>query len=187
MSTGTTLAMFADDSKCYKCIESIQFDIIQNDLNNLFRWSVIKEMGFQPSKCKNLRISRKRFSPDHSYSLDGNSLQVVSSVKDLGVMVTKDLTWSDHIRYVTAKSSRMLGFIKRNCAGIINKDALKRLYISLVHSHFCPWPQDLAPQTPMLITEVQKVQRRAIRFICKNNELSYKDRLVSLNLLSINY
>jgi hypothetical protein len=35
--------------------------------------------------------------------------------------------------------------------------------------------------------EVEKVQRRATRFICKNNELSYKDRLISLNLLPINY
>ena len=89
--------------------------------------------------------------------------------------------------YVTAKSNRMLGFIKRNCAGIISKDALKRLYISLVRSHLCHCSQVWAPQTPMLMTEVEKVQRRATRFICKNNELSYKDRLISLNLLPINY
>ena len=74
--------------------------------------------------CANLRVSRKHISPVYSYSLDGTSLKVVSSVKDLGVMVTKDLTWSNHVRYVTAKANRMLGFIKKNCAGIINKDEL---------------------------------------------------------------
>ena len=72
-----------------------------------------------------------------SYSLDGTSLKVVSFVKDLEVMVTKDLTWSNHVSYVTAKANRMVGFIKRNSAGIINKDALKELYISLVRSHIC--------------------------------------------------
>ena len=84
-------------------------------------------MNFQPSKCDNLRVSRKRISPVRSYFLDSTSLKVVSSVKDLGVMVTKNLTWSNHVRYVTAKANRMLGFIKRYCAGIINKDALKLL------------------------------------------------------------
>ena len=35
VTTGSTLAMFADDSKCYKSIESIaDFDIIQADLDN---------------------------------------------------------------------------------------------------------------------------------------------------------
>ena len=108
-------------------------------------------------------------------------------MKDLGVMVTKDLTWSNHVRYVTAKANRMLGFIKRNCAGIINKDALKLLYVSLVRYHLCLCSQVWAPQTSMLMMEVEKVQRRASRFICKNNKLSYKDRLTSLNLLPINY
>ena len=81
------------------------------------------DMNFQPSKCENRRVSRKRISPVRSYSLDDTSLKVVK-VKDLGVMVTKDLTWSNHVRCVTAKANRMLGFITRNCAGIINKDAL---------------------------------------------------------------
>ena len=36
VTTGSTLAMFADDSKCYKCTGSIgDFDIIQGDLDNL--------------------------------------------------------------------------------------------------------------------------------------------------------
>ena len=101
VTTGSTLAMFADNSKCYKCIESIgDFDFIQGDLDNLLCWSLANEMNFQPSKCENLRVSRKRISPVHSYSLDSTSLKVVSSVKDLGVMVTKDLAWSNHVRYM---------------------------------------------------------------------------------------
>ena len=120
------------------------------------------DMNFQPSKCENRRVSRKRISPVRSYSLDDTSLKVVK-VKDLGVMVTKDLTWSNHVRCVTAKANRMLGFITRNCAGIINKDALKLLYISLVRSHLCHCCQVWAPKTSMLMMEVEKVQRRASR------------------------
>ena len=39
----------------------------------------------------------------------------------------------------------------------------------------------------MPMMEVEKVQRRASRFIYKNNKLSYKDRLTSLSLLPISY
>ena len=39
----------------------------------------------------------------------------------------------------------------------------------------------------MPIAYVESVQRRATRFICKNSELSYRERLRKLNLLQINY
>ena len=81
VTTGSTLVVFADDSKRYKCNDSIaDFDIIQGDLDNLLCWSLANEMNFQPSKCENLRVSRKCISPVRSYSLDSTSLKVVSSV-----------------------------------------------------------------------------------------------------------
>ena len=100
-TTGTTLAMFADDSKCYKCNESPDdFDTIQTDLNHLQRWSLANEMTFQPKKFENLRVSRKRTSPRRSYSIDGTCLKVASSVKDISITVIRDLTWPDHARYL---------------------------------------------------------------------------------------
>ena len=72
----TTLAMFVDDSKCYKCNESPDdFDTIQTDLNHLQRWSLANEMTFQLKKFENLRVSRKRTSPRRSYSIDAPVLK----------------------------------------------------------------------------------------------------------------
>lgn len=78
-------------------------------LNHLHRWSLANEMTFQPKKFDNLRVSRKRTSPRRSYSIDGTCLKVVSSVKDISIMVIKDLTWPDHARYL---AYRTLGFLK---------------------------------------------------------------------------
>ena len=88
---------------------------------------------------------------------------------------------------MVAKSNRMLVFLKRNCSGDLNEESLKPLYISLVRSNLCYASQLWAPQSPTLMLEVENIQRRATRFICKNSELSYKDRLLNLNLLPINY
>ena len=80
------LAMFADDSKCFKVIyQESDFVNLQRDLDALFTWSVSNELFSQPTKCVNLRISRKRNSPSSNYSLNGISLEVVKAKKDLGV------------------------------------------------------------------------------------------------------
>lgn len=82
---------------------------------------------------------------------------------------------------------RMLRFLKRNCSGDLKKDSLKLLYVSLLRSNLCYASQLWAPQSPTLMLEVENIQRRATRFIFKISELSYKDRLLNLNLLPINY
>lgn len=37
------------------------------------------------------------------------------------------------------------------------------------------------------MVEIENIQRRATRFMCKDPTLSYKERLLELNLLSLNY
>ena len=105
------------------------------------------ELFFQPTKCVNLRIFRKRNSPPRTFSLNGISLEVVKAKKDLGVLISGDTTWKDHIVMVVAKANNMLGFLKRNCAGLVNREALLRLYHSLVCSHVCFCSQVWAPQS----------------------------------------
>ena len=119
---------------------------LQRDLDALFTWSVSNELFSQPTKCVNLRISRKRNSPSSNYSLHGISLEVVKAKKDLGVLTSSDMTSKDHIVMVVVKENRMLGFLKRNCAGLVNREALLRLYHSLVRSHVCFFSQVWAPQ-----------------------------------------
>ena len=82
--------------------------------------------------------------------------------------------------YVTAKANHMLGFIQRNCARIINKDGLKLLYISLVHSHFCHCSQVWAPQTSMLMMEVEKVQRCVHTLLARTMNYLTKTDLLAL-------
>ena len=89
VAQNASLAMFADDSKCYKVINQ-EFDIVnlQRDLYALSTWSVSNELFFQSTKCVNLRISRKRNSPPRTYSLSGISLEVVKAEKELGILIS---------------------------------------------------------------------------------------------------
>ena len=64
-------------------------------------------------------------------------VEVVSTEKDLGVVIVNDTSWKDHILMIVAKANSLLGFIRRSCAGIVGSVALLHLYCSLMHSHFC--------------------------------------------------
>ena len=64
-----------------------------------------------------------------------------------------------------------------------------RLNHSLVRSHVCFSSQVWAPQSTVnTLFFVEGMQRRASRFIVgKGSDLSYRDRLIKLRLLPLNY
>ena len=165
------IAMFADDSKCYKIIEQeSDFVQLQQDLDALLVWALRNEIYFQPAKCKNVRISRKRVSPPLFYNLNGFDLEVVESEKDLGVMIANDTSWKEHIVMIVAKANRMLGFLKRCWRGLVDSEALVS--------------QSVVSQLIL----IEQVQRRATRFIVgKGGDLCYRDRLIKLKILPLNY
>ena len=73
----------------------VDFLDVQHDLNSLQNWSLTdNEIFFQPSKCVNLTITRKRQSSERLYRLMDKDLKFVSSAKDLGFTVLKDLKWT---------------------------------------------------------------------------------------------
>ena len=61
---------------------------------------------------------------------------------------------------------------------ILDSKPLKLLYLSLVRSHLSYCSQVWAPQSVVKdILLIESVQRWATHFICKNNELSYRESL----------
>ena len=79
----------------------------------------------------------------------------------------EDLTFDAHVGNITNKGSRMLGFIQRNLKG--SPSRLKELaYLTLVRSGLeyasVLWDQFLQRE----IDRVEKIQRRAGRFVTNN-------------------
>ena len=52
----------------------------------------------------------------HGYFLHNQVLENVSSAKYLGVQITDDLAWGQHINEITSKATKTLGFLCRNMA-----------------------------------------------------------------------
>ena len=73
-------------------------------------------MKFNVAKCHSMRVTKHPLPKQiiHNYSLYNQVLENVLSAKYLGITITDDLDWSQHISNVTSKAMRTLGFLRRN-------------------------------------------------------------------------
>ena len=83
---------FADDTKLYRAVtDQDDIEILQSDLVNLCHWSKDWLMLFNTDKCKHY-ISKWKFKWVIQY---GRPLESVYEECDLGIMITKDLKFSN--------------------------------------------------------------------------------------------
>ena len=104
MNVKSKLRLFADDTALYLTIStSSQSEILQNDLDNLERWSHKWDMEFNPSKCKVIHITRSKSPIPTQYTLHNCILE--SSAKYIGVDISSDLSWDTHINRISKKGN----------------------------------------------------------------------------------
>ena len=191
ISSSSSLAMFADDSKCYHPIQcSEDAEVLQCDINAIDSWCKEWQMSLNHSKCGLLRITRNSQPIHYSYNVEGNLLKTINKQKDLGVIVSKDLKWSLNVQAVSNKANKMLGFVKRSCFHASDPKVRKTLYLALVRSQLGYCSQVWAPQTTHDIQTLERVQRRSTKFILSlpfQTDISYPKRLAKLNILPITY
>ena len=151
------IRLFGDDCVCYREIRTVEDTLkLQKDIDLLGNWARKWGMRFQPVKYNMMQLTNKRINKiEASYTLEGTVLENVDSIKYLGVTITNDLKWNNHINNICTKANRTLGFLRRNLFSLV-RPVLE--YGSSV------WD----PHTKCLQEELEKVQNRAARFVTRN-------------------
>lgn len=166
--TRSKVRLFADDTALYLAVTNLQdVTVLQEDLNNLQRWEAEWDMEFNPSKCTVIQVTRSRTPLPTQYILHGQVLETVTSSKYLGVDISSNLTWNNHIDQICAKANRTLGFVKRNIRSkdpTLRETAFKALVRPLVEYASPVW----SPYTKKNIHKIEMVQRRAARWTVGN-------------------
>ena len=111
-----------------------------------------------------MHISPKRHKSTHMYSLSGHILDSVSDNPYLGLQISDNLKWSKHIKQTVSKASIALGMLRRNLK-FLPKSLKSTAYISLVRSILEYGSIVWDPYISQDIQSVEKIQRRAARFI----------------------
>ena len=114
-SLQSQVRLFADDTAVYLTVKGQDDNQkFQNDLDILQEWEREWDMEFNPSKCQVVHITRSRQPINTTYSMHGQVLDSVDSARYLGVDITSDLSFTQHINRTTANASKSLGYLKRN-------------------------------------------------------------------------
>ena len=128
------------------------------------------------SKCKTIRLSLKQTEETSHYSVQDNTIEQVNSYRDLGITVTQDLSWSQQHSKICGKAYMSLNLIRRIIPTNYSTNLKKQYnYLSLVRTHLTYCSQ----------LSLEKVQRRAIKYILNDYVSDYKARLCKLKLLPL--
>ena len=139
-------------------------------------------MEFTPSKCNVTRVARTR-TP---FKFQCKVLETVDTTNYLGINLSYDLRWNDHVNAITTKANKTLNFLRRNlctCSVKSKEQAYKALVRPIGEYSATVWD----PYVAKNIQKVEMIQRRAARWVlaCYDRLDSVTDLLSSLKWRSL--
>ena len=132
-------------------------------------------------------VSRRRTAstPSSPLLLEGHPLDQVKMFKYLGVLLSHDLSWGEHVQSVCSKARKILGLLYRRFYNNAPSNSLVQLYLSLVRPHLdyasAIWP----PHVKKDKIALENVQKFACRMATRSWDSSYQDLLDFVDLPSL--
>ena len=186
---------FADDTKLIGEIRGEQsVQLLQEDLNTVIGWSHANNMELHEKKFEVVSYSLNasgslRQLPFYPLTVEyhtpkGHTIIPQKVVRDLGVYISNDRSWSPHIEK-TVQGAYVMAAWALSAFRDRSEVLMLTLYKSLVRSkleYCCPvWnPSKLGD-----VRKLEDVQRSFTKKITGCKELSYYERLKKLRLLSL--
>ena len=108
-----TVGSFADDTRLWKMVvDQKGEEEMQIELGKMYSWADGNNMKFNSKKFEGMRFGNDHdklnyVDPNH------NKIEQKNQIKDLGVLMSNNLKFDQHIRNIAATGSRMCGWILR--------------------------------------------------------------------------
>ena len=168
---------------------------LQDDIDAVTRWAADWRLKLNPSKCRTFKITLKRDVVPSAYQINGRTLEEVSSIRDLGVILDRKLTFSDQINVMVSKANQALGLLMRSLQAAsprcrMDKKAILAAYNGNVRSilEYCSivW----AGAAKCHLTRLERVQHKfliwlANRTDARRDSIDYEDLLQEYKLKSL--
>ena len=159
------ILIFADDIKIFSLVNNSYDQMcLQKDLDRIYQWSLLNKLNLNCNKCKIMSFYRnqvREFSFD--YSLNGEVLELVNPIKDLGIVYEYNFEFNMHFDSITSKAFRLLGFVKRATKDFKNINSIVCLYKTLVRSNLLYNSQIWSSSYDIYIKKLESVQHKFLR------------------------
>ena len=175
---------FADDTRLYSKISYVEdCDSLQSDLNCVYDWAKTNNMVFNSQKFKylsfsiNVSITSDYVSPNF-YIIDN-----VNNLKDLGIIMSSNCSFEQHIIELCKRCTGLCGWILRTFSS--RESTVMTLFKSLVLSRLDYGSQLWSPTKIHQIIMIEKIQKAFTKHIKGFSSFSYQERLSNLKIYSL--
>ena len=119
--TSSTIDLYADDTTLTSCANYSSIDKLEQNLNSsvaeIAEWAASNKLPINESKTKAILITGKRLPSKINYemalTINGTKLEVVPSVKLLGLEIDFELSFNSHVEKLCTKLSQRIGILKK--------------------------------------------------------------------------
>ena len=122
----------------------------------------------------------------YTYRLFNHEVKYVTEVKDLGVTVDQQLRFREHMHIKVNKANSIMATIRRTFK-YLNYYSFKLIYCAQVRTQVEYGSPVWSPYLKKDITFVEKVQRKATKYLYGMKELTYEERLKKLQLPTLSF
>ena len=109
---------------------------VNEQLENIDKWFCINKLSLNYSKTNFMIFNKhphKTCNYDFKLEINGNNLVRAGTVKYLGVIIDENLTWSQHLKYLSSPIAKHSGLFYR-LRNYVSREALCVLYYGLIYS-----------------------------------------------------
>ena len=166
------LPIVASESECfgyaddYKLL-STSHELLESDLISLHNWCVANKMNLHDDKCSLIHFKNQSVVKTNEVAV-----KLVKVQKDLGVLISNDLSWKENCNLRRTKSQKSMWFLKRNISiKSTTKAKLKAYtgYVVPVISYAC----EVWYSTKTDLSNIERIQKSATQWIL-NYTIPYK-------------
>ena len=175
--------IFVDDTTSFEIVEKDKSSLMQSMADEASLWSNDNMFQIQPKKCKEMRISFRKIPEIYeNTTINGKTIDVVRSVKILGVTFQSNLKWDEHINNIVKKASKRLYFLSQLKRAKVSSNELVNFYVTCIRSMLLYSCQVFNFNFPEFLNiMLERTQKRAMNIIY-GYDVPYSEALVMSNL-----
>ena len=176
---------YVDDATVMEFVPRLSPSYLNFTVSEIYSFAFSRGMVLNSKKCKEMCITFLQYCPFSPPPLAvGNSIiEKVSCYKLLGVHLSDNLTWNEHVFHIVKKGNKRLYAIRalKKCG--ITDGQLILVYCSIIRSVLEYASPVWAGLTQYLSDQIESVQKRALKIIFPF--MSYEDALKKSGLINL--
>ena len=179
--------VYVDDTKVNRRVKNEEdVELMQEDLQKIYQWGKRNNMDFNGEKFQVIRYGQDVDLKESTEYFAGDFDEVIerfTAIRDLGVQVSEDGTFLDHIENICRKARQKCGWISRT---FYTREAkfMRHMFNTLVQPHVDYCSQLWMPQEGHQLDKIESILRDYTRKIPGMHGLNYWERLQMLKMNS---